>query len=333
MNRRRTISVERRSSPGDVAHWVLLALLLSLLLHGLFWMWANKVRMDRFSDEFYDKIVPRTFHLERVEIDPKLLEPVPDPGKTAVPPPTAVRLPDEKISFEKLMDKSAGERAAPKTDPALLNEIPAMPPPSFQNTMQNAQAAGAIPPGDKAFVEELLRDNPPVLGTSVLDLPDPQHPGGSDVAGSGDRGGNSPDGFSNLDALLARTGPLTPETAPILMPTDLLFDYDSAALRPEALASLGKLGLLIHRNPSMHFLIEGHTDSFGSDDYNMDLSRRRAESVKVWLTSTMGLPPESIQATGLGKTRLIASADRSVEEQQINRRVEIVIRTPDATIP
>lgn len=333
MNRRRTIFVERKSPPAGLAHWILLALLLSLLLHGLFWMWANKMSIDRFSEEFYDSIVPRTFHLERVEIDPKLLAPAPDPGETTTSPPPAVRLPDEKISFEKLMEKSAGGRAAPKPNNSLLKEMPALAPPSFQNTMENAQAAGAIPPDDKAFVEELLRDNPPVHGTAILELPDPQHPGGSDVFGAGDRAGNPPVGFSNLDDLLAQTGPLTPKTAPILMPTDLLFDYDSAVLRPEALASLEKLGILIRRNPAARFLIEGHTDSFGSDDYNKDLSQRRADSVKVWLTSLMGLLPESIQAVGLGKTRLIAPSDRTVEEQQINRRVEIVIRTPDATNP
>ena len=64
------------------------------------------------------------------------------------------------------------------------------------------------------------------------------------------------------------------------MPTDLLFDYDQVTLRVEALASLEKLGTLIRRNPQASFIIEGHSDSFGSDVYNMDLSRRARKLLK-----------------------------------------------------
>ena len=111
------------------------------------------------------------------------------------------------------------------------------------------------------------------------------------------------------------------------MPTDLLFDYDSASLRPGATASLQKLGRLIQRNPQAIFKVEGHTDSFGGDEYNLDLSQRRAETVKAWLVENMTIEPDRIQTQGYGKTRLIVPGDRSVEEQQLNRRVEIVIRT------
>ena len=59
----------------------------------------------------------------------------------------------------------------------------------------------------------------------------------------------------------------------------------------------------------------------------MDLSQRRAETVKAWLVENMNIEPDRIQTQGYGKTRLIVPADRSVDEQQLNRRVEIVIRT------
>jgi outer membrane protein OmpA-like peptidoglycan-associated protein len=111
------------------------------------------------------------------------------------------------------------------------------------------------------------------------------------------------------------------------MPTDLLFDYDSANLRVGATASLQKLGRLIQRNPQAVFRVEGHTDSFGSDGYNLDLSQRRAETVKAWLVQNMGIDPGRIQTQGFGKLRLIVPGDRTVEEQQLNRRVEIVIRS------
>jgi outer membrane protein OmpA-like peptidoglycan-associated protein len=110
------------------------------------------------------------------------------------------------------------------------------------------------------------------------------------------------------------------------MPTDLLFEFDSADLREGATASLQKLGRIIQRNPQAVFKVEGYTDSFGTEDYNMDLSQRRAETVKDWLVENMNIDPSRIQAQGFGKTHLLVPADRSVEQQQLNRRVEIVIR-------
>ena len=59
----------------------------------------------------------------------------------------------------------------------------------------------------------------------------------------------------------------------------------------------------------------------------MSLSQRRAETVKEWLLGNMGIDSARIQAQGFGKTRLIVPGDRSVEEQQLNRRVEIIIRS------
>ncbi len=67
------------------------------------------------------------------------------------------------------------------------------------------------------------------------------------------------------------------------MPDDQLFEYDSADLQANSVAQLEKLGTLIKRNPKATFTIEGYTDSFGPFDYNLDLSQRRADSVKrIW---------------------------------------------------
>lgn len=329
MNRRASAVDDPWEAPEPgIGGWVFLALVLSIALHGLLWFWATRFPMDRMSDAFYDRIVPRTFHMERVEIDPKLLEPVPDEEQRPASSPVAVTLPEEKVSFENMMGDVRATPLAPKLDAAALADKPAVQAPSFETTMQTAETAGvrSILPDDKALVEELLRDQPVVTGSSVVELPDPQNLGGTEITRAGQASGNAPAGFSDLDDLLAQTGPLSPETAPILLPTDLLFDYNSADLRPEAVASLDKLGRLIQRNPNSRFIIEGHTDSFGTDDYNNDLSLRRALSVKGFLTSAMSLPPTAIEARGLGRSRLIAPATGTIEQQQINRRVEIVIR-------
>jgi outer membrane protein OmpA-like peptidoglycan-associated protein len=111
-----------------------------------------------------------------------------------------------------------------------------------------------------------------------------------------------------------------------MLPGDLLFEYDDHRLQPGAVASLEKLGQLLKRNPSSRFVIQGHSDSFGTDEYNLALSRLRADSVRIWLIDNVGIPPESISTIGLGKSRLIAPETGSIEEQKINRRVEILIK-------
>lgn len=132
-------------------------------------------------------------------------------------------------------------------------------------------------------------------------------------------------GFSNLDDILSGNGGrVGGNMAPILMPTDLLFEYGSDQLAETARLSLMKLGILIQKNPDSIFIIEGHTDSFGGEDYNLQLSIRRAEAVVSWLRESLGLD-DHVQAVGMGKSRLIIPGG-TVEEQGINRRVEIKVR-------
>src|SRR5215469_11142508 len=227
-------------------------------------------------------------------------------------------------------------RATPAVSPQDvpdLKEKPSVDTKSAQAAAAKAKAESAIALEKdlSAVRQQLLNDKPAVPnGRPKIAAGNRENPGKADNEDTADPStGNAgvPAGFSNLDELLAGSGKVGHGAPPILMPTDLLFDYDSANLRPGATASLQKLGKLIQRNPQANFKVEGHTDSFGSDEYNMDLSQRRAETVKVWLVANMGIDPDRVQTQGYGKTRLIVPADRSVEEQQLNRRVEIVIRT------
>ena len=132
-------------------------------------------------------------------------------------------------------------------------------------------------------------------------------------------------GFSNLDDLLNRTGPLLDDTKPILIPTDLLFQFNQSDLQEAARLSMMKLGLLIKRNQESKFVIEGHTDTLGSDEYNMALSLKRAQSVQSWLVESLGLGSDRVDVKGFGETKpLVPTGDR--DAQAINRRVEIAIR-------
>lgn len=326
----RHVAVEE--SHSGIGRWILPALVVSLLLHGLVFLWAKGVPMERLSDAFYDRIVPRTFNLERVEIDPKLLDAPESEVPKAPTAPVPVSLPEERVSFEKIQGDIRATPVAPQLNEALFAEKPSIVAASLEEAIASAQSSPRAFLDDRALAEQLLRDAEKSRVASTLNLPLPESSGGGLQNRSVPSAGGSDAGFSNLDDLLGQTGPLTSGTAPILMPTDLLFDYDAAALKPEAMKSLEKLGLLIRRNPRATFVIEGHTDSFGSDEYNAKLSQNRADSVKQWLVGAMALDGGVIEARGFGKSRLIAPGTGTIEEQQINRRVEIVIRAPKGAV-
>lgn len=110
-----------------------------------------------------------------------------------------------------------------------------------------------------------------------------------------------------------------------MLPSDLLFEYDSAELRESARVGMMKLALIISRNPNLYCWIEGHSDLYGADAYNLDLSKRRAAAVKEYLTGTLFLKADKIATRGFGKSQPLVLAG-SVDEQVPNRRVEIRMR-------
>jgi outer membrane protein OmpA-like peptidoglycan-associated protein len=103
---------------------------------------------------------------------------------------------------------------------------------------------------------------------------------------------------------------------------DVLFDTGQATLKPGADLQISRLASFLGSNPNTKVMIEGHTDSRGSDDYNQGLSERRAESVRTALESH-GIEADRVQAIGRGKSFPVASNDTPAGRQQ-NRRVEIV---------
>jgi OmpA-OmpF porin, OOP family len=104
---------------------------------------------------------------------------------------------------------------------------------------------------------------------------------------------------------------------------DVLFEVNGADPQPGAQVELLRLVEYLERNPDRKILVEGHTDSTGSSEYNLRLSQLRAESVQSFLIGN-GLPPDRVRAIGYGETRPEAPNDSATGRQQ-NRRVEIVI--------
>jgi outer membrane protein OmpA-like peptidoglycan-associated protein len=105
---------------------------------------------------------------------------------------------------------------------------------------------------------------------------------------------------------------------------DILFDFNSANLRPDSQQTLRDLASNFRNYPDEQVTIEGHTDSLGTPDYNQTLSQQRASIVSNYL-ATEGVPAERITSIGYGETRPKASND-TPEGRQLNRRVEIHIR-------
>jgi outer membrane protein OmpA-like peptidoglycan-associated protein len=104
---------------------------------------------------------------------------------------------------------------------------------------------------------------------------------------------------------------------------DVLFDTGKFDLRPLAREKLARLSGIVLAHPGLHLDVEGHTDSVGSDEFNMKLSEQRAGAVRKYLLE-QGLPETALTATGLGKTMPVADNATPAGRQQ-NRRVEIVV--------
>lgn len=107
----------------------------------------------------------------------------------------------------------------------------------------------------------------------------------------------------------------------------ILFDFDSADLRPEAQENLKNLAEILQKYEDTEILIEGHTDATGAEDYNQGLSERRAGSVNSFLAG-LGVANVRLTPVGYGETQPVAS-NETPDGQQANRRVEVAIWAND----
>jgi len=104
---------------------------------------------------------------------------------------------------------------------------------------------------------------------------------------------------------------------------NIFFDFDKSTLRPESVNELERLIKFLNDNPKVKIEIGGHTDSYGSDEYNIRLSQSRCESVVNYLI-THGIAKERLRAKGYGETKPI-DTNETPEGRQMNRRTEFEI--------
>jgi outer membrane protein OmpA-like peptidoglycan-associated protein len=119
---------------------------------------------------------------------------------------------------------------------------------------------------------------------------------------------------------------------------DVLFDYDKAALKPEAEIALKKVAVVLSQFPESKVTVEGYTDAKGSKPFNMQLSVERAQAVKDWLVKNGGVAATSIATKGFGEQYPIASNKNSDNSDNpigraLNRRVSIIVEKPAAPTP
>ena len=135
----------------------------------------------------------------------------------------------------------------------------------------------------------------------------------------------------DLEQELTRLQPKETERGLVLTLGDVLFDTGQNSLKPGAGRTIDQLATFMREHEDRKLLVEGHTDARGAEDYNVDLSERRAQAVRDALVER-GIAAERVRTVGLGESYPVASNDTAAG-MQANRRVEIVISDENGTFP
>ncbi len=309
-----------RDQPSPMRKWLWRALALSLVVHLGLVVFFKVKNLEDFTLTASDPVASLRFVVNNVRIDPKLLLP-PDEKRLSVP----VKIPNQKIAIpqdkpqprEVIIKPQATEVGSP-----LLLDKPKGSPLNWEALNKSqTESAGRADRELGSISTALLERSVKQPNQPAITMP----PGKRNGEGIG--GDDGIPGRRSIDDALAQAGSPTGNNEPVAMPGGALFEHDHAELRGEAIDALQKLGQLFLSYPDATFTISGHTDWTGSADYNQRLSERRAEAVKEWLVNNMHIAPERIQTIGRGSADAIVPAERTVDEQQPNRRVEIIVKT------
>lgn len=323
----------RLPGPEHIGWWAGIAMLVSILLHVLVFFALDRMKIAlRF--EHAREVSTGPIRVRQVEVRPAEPEPAAVPEATITPPADAASLLEEvdlldalpeNLEIEIKPDIEEASYALEMRKPAQEGE-PAVDP---AEVLSSYDADAELP--------ELGREpetmEPAAVGQLTVD------PGADTLAeddlgkftdqllkhgAAGDTAEGALDGLASLDSLLDLPPNLLLDKKTML-PSDLLFEFNSAELRESAKVGLMKVALLMDRNPQLYCWIEGHTDLVGGDEFNLDLSVRRAEAVKTYLVDSLRMDAERVHTRGFGRfAPIVISGDR--EQQSINRRVEIRMR-------
>jgi len=237
------------------------------------------------------------------------------------------------------LDPNAVERALQATQPSLAT--PSVPEPNkviaatdLSQSLPYTESDAANVAAEISKVEPAASGGPLTSSNLAEQLisansgpTQPGTPGGAPNTGNG-TAGKLP-GFAELAPAFKAPAPNLsnlPEPVLLRLPSDVLFDFDSAQLKPDADYLLSQAIGLITKYPEADVNIDGYSDSLGKTDYNTTLSQQRAEAVQAWLQQRIAQATYKFHSTGYGSADYIVSASGSIEQQQPNRRVEILIQ-------
>jgi outer membrane protein OmpA-like peptidoglycan-associated protein len=331
--------------------WIWFGLVMSLAIHITLCIWFYRTRFMSVEAVFADTQPPMTFRVKPVDmaqIDKASGDQI-SPASKPNPDDTKEQQPDEKKSFDKLLQEIQATTQMPDEMNNVLPDKPKVDQADVASVMNEIERSTAqtLSQGPNATHEQSLlnessvsgRPQPALTGTELATSTIIKRPNTFTSKLPGDSAGpnkKGAPGFSDLDQLLSQKGPLGSGTK-IRMPEDQLFSFDSADLQPGSI--LQKLVDLLKRNPKATFTIEGYTDSIGTYEYNLELSQRRADAMKMYLVQALGIDPSHIDARGRGQTKFIVSPrllspnagqaefDAEIQRESQNRRVEVTINT------
>jgi OOP family OmpA-OmpF porin len=315
--------------------WILAAAAIALFFHagvaGVF----ELVKIPRLQTPAQHSDVLGPFTVKQVEINPKDLQTDRSDPTQHLPAPVAPKNPAE---FN--LDPNLVEKALQTPQPMLRAPVP--PEPAHVVAASDlSQSAPYVESDSAAMNAEISKVEPsapssdPAVSTSQMaqdlinssvGVPQPGQASGT-VDSHGQGAGTIP-GFGDLPPAPPPSPDLDRLPEPILLrlPADVLFDFDSAQLKPDAAALLGQASTMIAKYPDAAVQVDGYSDSFGDQDYNVKLSTQRAQAVEDWLRAHAPPGTYRFRAQGHGSTDYVVSSTLSIAGQQPNRRVELVIQ-------
>ncbi|VVM07946.1 Photosystem I P700 chlorophyll a apoprotein A2 [Methylacidimicrobium cyclopophantes] len=327
-----------RERSGGIA---LTALLLSLLVHAAILGTVGPLRVrGRMVLASQAKEMARTFHLRQAELPNSLFQARAQSSTPTMAPVPELEVPKEMKGAEAIVQKLAQENPVrvplPETAPGGAPEVAVLAPtppsetspylPDLRAEVENATSQTNVGPAVPGVPNDTI-----VLPSGV----GPNARAGASAAG---QAGTHPDqaaggaGLPGADDVqsqfraAANFDPRIPQPIMVRLPSDILFDFDSYELRPDAEPLLAQVAEILKRYGRAEVEIGGHTDTFGDDQYNLKLSQERAEAVRRWFEERLPGEQLSFHATGYGRLKPIVNPRGTIEEQAKNRRVEIVIR-------
>jgi outer membrane protein OmpA-like peptidoglycan-associated protein len=325
----------------DIA-WGTLSLLLSIILHALLALWF-------WGTSFQQMAIPTQkipIQLKRIELPSPALQELAASTTLSIKAPQTLEPPPQLPLLKETLEKNLQVNA-----PAIA--LPSAPQVEIAQSVQFSPSAAALStpykPADTAQVQaEILKFQigPPSVGAPVIST--------QNLTSNAQGIGNTPS-IGGLPGMTSHTNPPLPIPLPttqaptfdalsatfqdpnasarlklpqpvlLRFPSDILFEFDVSTLKPQGAQLLEQAIPFIQKFPVAQIMVEGHTDSYGADDYNQKLSEARAKSVEEWFRKNLQLQYQ-VQSRGYGKTRPIVSPTGGIQEQAKNRRVEIIIQ-------